>query len=60
MKMTPFQIKKKNAIKKQVFKLYEQGLTTREIGNTFKKSNTWAWGIIKSYPHKTLDKSLQV
>ena len=61
--MNKYQIKKKEEIKKQVIALHKQGLTTRNIGEIFGKSHTWAWDIVKHLSTVSsstiLDKTLQ-
>ena len=47
MKQTPYQKKKKEALKRDVFFLYKKGETTRQIAKKYNISHTLVWLYIK-------------
>jgi transposase-like protein len=46
-KLSNYQLKKRENLKKKAIKLYKQGLTTREIAPLVRKSHTWIAQAIK-------------
>jgi transposase-like protein len=46
-KLSKYQLKKLEAVKRKARSLYKQGLTTREIAPLVKKSHTWVAQAVK-------------
>lgn len=46
-KLSPYQVQKRDELKKKALKLYKQGLTTRETASLVKKSHTWVAQAVK-------------
>ena len=47
MKISPFQRARKEKLRKKAITLYREGFSTREVGQTLKRSHTWVWRHVK-------------
>lgn len=56
MKMSIYQTTKKLKEYKRARRLYQEGLTTRDIAKLFKKSRQWVWFVIKGKGIKEVEK----
>lgn len=56
MRMSIYQTNKKLEEYKRVRRLYQEGLTTRDIAKLFKKSRQWVWFCVSGRGIKELEK----
>ena len=57
MKISPYQKARKKKLEDKAILLYKEGFSTREVGNTLKRSHTWVWKIVKDLAEEEVTNS---